>query len=130
MPMTWSREAVLPRLRDEAVAFIEQSAEKPEPFLLYVPLTSPHTPLAVNEPGQGKSGLENACADLIMETDAAELQLYDLATDLGETTNLAATQPELLQAMLTAYQKIVAAGRSTPGPQQQNDVPVRPYPKP
>ena len=24
MPMTWSREAVLPRLRDEAVAFIEE----------------------------------------------------------------------------------------------------------
>jgi len=66
----WSLEAVLPRLRDEAVAFIEQSAKAPEPFLLYLPLTSPHTPLAVNEPWRGKSGLENACADLIMETDA------------------------------------------------------------
>ena len=284
----WSLEAVLPRLRDEAVAFIEQSADRPEPFLLYLPLTSPHTPLAVNEPWQGKSGLENACADLIMETDsivgdvlaaidragvtdetlvvftsdngfapyvgvkelearghfpsgplrgyksdawegghrvafivrypgvvapasrsdqlvhqadllatfaeilaadlpadagedsvsllpllrgddqpvrrqavscgmrglpafrdgqwklvlgagsggwskggdAAELQLYDLAADLGETTNLAAAQPDRVQAMLAAYQKMVAAGRSTPGPQQQNDVPVRPYPKP
>ena len=66
----WSLEAVLPRLRDEAVAFIEQSSKQPEPFLLYLPLTSPHTPLAVNEPWRGKSGLENACADLIMETDA------------------------------------------------------------
>ena len=66
----WSLEAVLPRLRDEAVAFIEQSAKQPEPFLLYLPLTSPHTPLAVNEPWRGASGLENACADLIMETDA------------------------------------------------------------
>lgn len=66
----WSLEAVLPRLRDEAVAFIEQSAKQPDPFLLYLPLTSPHTPLAVNELWRGKSGLENACADLIMETDA------------------------------------------------------------
>ncbi len=66
----WSLEAVLPRLRDEAVAFIEQSAQQPEPFLLYLPLTSPHTPLAVNEPWRGASGLDNACADLIMETDA------------------------------------------------------------
>ena len=66
----WSLEAVLPALRDRAVGFIEDSAARPEPFLLYLPLTSPHTPLAVNEPWQGKSGLDNACADLIMETDA------------------------------------------------------------
>jgi len=36
----------------------------------YTLLTSPHTPVAVNEPWRGKSGLGNACADLIMETDA------------------------------------------------------------
>jgi arylsulfatase A len=66
----WSLEAVLPRLRDEAVRFISESSKAPEPFLLYLPLTSPHTPLAVNEPWQRKSGLDNACADLIMETDA------------------------------------------------------------
>ena len=66
----WRLEAVLPALRDRAVAFIEAAAQGPAPFLLYMPLTSPHTPLAVNEPWRGKSGLDNACADLIMETDA------------------------------------------------------------
>lgn len=66
----WRLEAVLPALRDRAVGFIEESAARPEPFLLYLPLTSPHTPLAVNEPWRGRSGLDNACADLIMETDA------------------------------------------------------------
>ena len=84
----WSLEAVLPRLRDEAVAFIEQSSKQPEPFLLYLPLTSPHTPLAVNEPWRGKSGLENACADLIMETDAVVgdvLAAIDRAGITGET---------------------------------------------
>jgi arylsulfatase A-like enzyme len=39
--------------------------------LLYLPLTSPHTPLAVNAEWKNKSGLDNAAADLIMETDAA-----------------------------------------------------------
>ena len=34
-----------------------------------MPLTSPHTPLSVNEAWRGKSGL-NAYADLVMETDA------------------------------------------------------------
>jgi len=62
--------------------------------------------------------------------DATKLQLYDLAADLGETTNLAAAQPDRVEAMLAAYQKIVAGGRSSPGPQQQNDVKVRPYPQP
>ena len=66
----WRLEAVLPALRDRAVAFIEETGKEPAPFLLYLPLTSPHTPLAVNEPWRGKSGLDNACADLVMETDA------------------------------------------------------------
>jgi arylsulfatase A len=66
----WSLEAVLPALRDRATAFIRDAARRPEPFLLYLPLTSPHTPLAVNEAWKGKSGLGNAYADLVMETDA------------------------------------------------------------
>lgn len=66
----WELERVLPTLRDRAVALIEQSSSDKTPFLLYLPLTSPHTPLAVNERWRGASGLDNACADLIMETDA------------------------------------------------------------
>jgi arylsulfatase A len=65
----WRLESVLPALRDRAVSFIEEVADG-GPFLLYMPLTSPHTPLAVNEPWRGASGLDNACADLVMETDA------------------------------------------------------------
>jgi arylsulfatase A len=37
--------------------------------LLYLPLTSPHTPLAVNAEWKGKSGLNSDYADLVMETD-------------------------------------------------------------
>jgi arylsulfatase A-like enzyme len=66
----WKLEAVLPTLRDRAVSFIEKVAADKEPFLLYLPLTSPHTPLAVNQPWRGASGLESAYADLVMETDA------------------------------------------------------------
>jgi arylsulfatase A-like enzyme len=66
----WRLEAVLPALRDRAVTFIADAAQERAAFLLYLPLTSPHTPLAVNEPWRGKSGLDNACADLVMETDA------------------------------------------------------------
>ena len=67
----WKLERILPALTARACTFIDEAARKPEPFLLYLPLTTPHTPLAVNEAWKGKSGLNNAAADLIMETDAA-----------------------------------------------------------
>ncbi len=65
----WQFEPTLPALGDGAAAFIAEAARASSPFLLYMPLTSPHTPLAVNEAWRGKSGL-NAYADLVMETDA------------------------------------------------------------
>ena len=65
----WTLEPILPALGDRAVTFITDSAKKPEPWMLYLPLTSPHTPLSVNEEWKGKSGL-NLYADFVMETDA------------------------------------------------------------
>lgn len=65
----WSLEEILPALRDRACRFLREAAARDEPFLLYLPLTSPHTPLAVNPEYRGKSGL-NAYADLVMETDS------------------------------------------------------------
>jgi arylsulfatase A-like enzyme len=65
----WKFEPVLPKLADRACDFITRQAKARTPFLLYLPLTTPHTPLAVNEAWRGKSGLDNAAADLIMETD-------------------------------------------------------------
>ncbi len=66
----WTLEPILPTLGDRACAFIAEAAKLPEPFLLYLPLTAPHTPLAVTEEGRGKSGLDSPVADFIMETDA------------------------------------------------------------
>ena len=67
----WKLEQILPALTGRACRFITESSARKEPFLLYLPLTTPHTPLAVNAEWKGKSGLNNAAADLIMETDAA-----------------------------------------------------------
>ncbi len=66
----WELKPVLPTLAARACKHIKQMSQQAEPFFLYMPLTSPHTPLAVNERWQGKSGL-NTYADLVMETDAA-----------------------------------------------------------
>lgn len=65
----WSLDAILPVLGEHACQFIEHSAKRAAPFFLYLPLTSPHTPLAVAAAWKGRSGL-NAYADFVMETDA------------------------------------------------------------
>ncbi len=65
----WKLEGILPALAKRAEEYIGRRSKSGKPFFLYLPLTSPHTPLAVNEPWQGKSGLGLPVADLIMETD-------------------------------------------------------------
>ncbi|NNC89095.1 MAG: sulfatase-like hydrolase/transferase, partial [Akkermansiaceae bacterium] len=52
------------------------------PFLVYMPLTSPHTPLSVNEEWKGKSGI-SLYADFVMETDAVVGRVLDALDDCG-----------------------------------------------
>ena len=66
----WRLEPILPTLVERACGYIEQQAVTKTPFLLYLPLTSPHTPLSVNKQWIGRSKL-NLYADFVMETDAA-----------------------------------------------------------
>jgi arylsulfatase A-like enzyme len=82
----WTLEPILPALGDRAVKFIADSAPKEEPFLLYLPFTSPHTPLSVNEEWKGKSGL-NLFADFVMETDAVVGRVLDALEKSGEAEN-------------------------------------------
>lgn len=64
----WSLEKILPTLGDHACEYVAAHLKQKEPFFLYLPLTSPHTPLAVNAEWKGKSQL-NPYADFVMETD-------------------------------------------------------------
>jgi len=65
----WRFEDLLPTWATKADAYIKERAESDEPFFLYLPMTSPHTPLSVNEEFIGASGLDNPYADLVIETD-------------------------------------------------------------
>lgn len=82
----WRLEPILPELGKRAVNFIHRSAKSPEPFLLYVPFTSPHTPLSVNQPWIGKSQL-NLYADFVMETDAVVGSILQALKDSGQADN-------------------------------------------
>ena len=52
----------------ESRTYIASRAESKKPFFLYVPLTSPHTPIVPSKKWQGKSGL-GTYGDFLMETD-------------------------------------------------------------
>ena len=82
----WKLEAILPALTDRACEVVRSGAAAAEPYFLYMPLTSPHTPLAVNEPWKGKSGMI-PYSDLVMETDAAVGRVLDAVEKSGEADN-------------------------------------------
>ena len=82
----WKLDVILPTLGDRAGEFIASAAKQPQPFFLYLPLTAPHTPLAVNEEWKGKSGL-SAYADFVMETDAVVGRVLNALEKSGAVTN-------------------------------------------
>lgn len=59
---------MLPRLTEKSVEYLDSRAGKKEPFFLYVPLGSPHTPIVPSPEWQGRSGL-GAYGDFVMQTD-------------------------------------------------------------
>ncbi len=68
--------SVLPDLTRKAVEYIGKRASSGKPFFLYLPLASPHTPIAPSPLWQGKSGL-NPYADFVMQTDDCVGQVLD-----------------------------------------------------
>lgn len=79
---------MLPRLTRKAVEYIDERAKEAEeqPFFLYVPYGSPHTPIVPTKDWQGKSGL-GAYADFVMETDAGFGAILDALDRNGLTEN-------------------------------------------
>jgi arylsulfatase A-like enzyme len=83
----WKLLNVLPALTERACEYIARRAKTGEPFFLYLPLTTPHTPLAVNAQWRGKSGLNSRVADLVLETDAAVGRVLAALEESGVAEN-------------------------------------------
>ena len=82
----WSLEPILPALGDRVEEFIRRESKTEKPFLIYMPLTAPHTPLSVNKQWTGTSKL-NLYADFVMETDSIVGQVLDSLSDSGVADN-------------------------------------------
>jgi len=77
---------MLPRLTEQSVAYIESRAGKPNPFFLYLPLGSPHSPIVPTQEWEGKSGL-GKYADFVMQTDHAVGEVMAALEEHGMSEN-------------------------------------------
>ena len=82
----WDLEAVLPTITARSVEYIKQHAAKKNPFFLYFPMTSPHSPIAPSKTFQGKSGISRY-ADFLMETDWCVGQIMKALQDNDAADN-------------------------------------------
>lgn len=113
----WSMEPILPSLIEQAQRFITDAATAKQPFLLYLPLTTPHTPLAVNAAWRGRSGLDSPVADLVMETDDAIGRVLATLSTLGlERNTLVVLTSDNGMASYTGAAELEAKGHFPSGP--------------
>ena len=77
---------VLPTLTRKATDYVREQARTPEPFFLYIPLNSPHTPISPSKQWQGKSGL-GPYFDFVMETDWSIGQVARAVDESGIAEN-------------------------------------------
>jgi arylsulfatase A len=76
----------LPLITKSACDLIGERAKKPEPFFLYLALTSPHVPIVPNGDWKGKSGIGDY-GDFVMETDWAVGQVLAALDKSGLAEN-------------------------------------------
>ncbi len=77
---------MLPKLTKQAVRYIESRQGKTQPFFLYIPWNSPHSPVVPTDEWQGQSGL-NEHADFVMQTDDSFGQVFQALKDNGFANN-------------------------------------------
>lgn len=79
-------EKVLDDLTARAVRYVQERARGGEPFFLYLPLTSPHTPVLPTSTFAGRTGL-GPYADFVVETDAAIGEVLKALDETGAARN-------------------------------------------
>ncbi|MEP4078403.1 sulfatase family protein [Haloferula sp.] len=77
---------VLPAFTRKAVEFIAEQSKTENPFFLYMPLASPHTPIVPSKSWQGKSKI-GKYGDFVMETDGAIGEVLDALEKGGVSGN-------------------------------------------
>ena len=82
----WKLVDILPELTRHAVSWVESTAKSGQPFLLYLPLTSPHYPVVPAPEFRGKSGA-GEYGDFVAQTDWTVGQVLDALKRSGVAEN-------------------------------------------
>ena len=82
----WKAQDLLESLTVRAIAELRKCREDARPLFLYIPLPSPHTPIAPSEKWKGRSGI-NAYADFVMETDNSIGRILMALRETGRSEN-------------------------------------------
>jgi arylsulfatase A len=77
---------MLPRLTEKSAEYIHSRAGTKQPFFLYVPLGSPHTPIVPSREWEGKSGL-GKYGDFVMQTDNVVGAISKALEEIGAADN-------------------------------------------
>lgn len=80
--------------------------------------TEPLREAIVHQPIRSQLAIRQGQWKLIFSAKDAGHELYDLQADLGETNNLAADHPEVVEKLTALMKRYIAEGRSTPGANQ------------
>ena len=80
----WDFRAVLREYGIRCSKYIRERAEEEQPFFLYFPMPSPHTPIAPHADFQGKTGISEY-ADFLVQTDAVVGQLLTALDETDQT---------------------------------------------
>lgn len=83
----------------------------------------PARPPMIHHSARGGFAVRHGNWKLIMEGKGQRRELYDLASDPGETEDLLGTNPEIEKKLEGEITRIVLSGRTSEGPPQPNDVP-------
>ncbi len=78
----WQLENILPDLTKKAITYIQDKSKDKQPFFLYMPLTSPHSPIAPTDKfkGTSKAGLYG---DFVQQTDFTVGQIVKAVEEAG-----------------------------------------------
>ena len=77
---------ILQDLTDKAITYIDDKANKEEPFFLYFPLPAPHTPILPTTEFLGKSNT-NMYGDFVMQVDDVVRQIRETLKAKGISNN-------------------------------------------
>jgi arylsulfatase A-like enzyme len=115
MAPDWKFDQILPDITQRAVDYIHDQATQEEPFFLYFPVTSPHTPIVPTTRFKGKSGI-SLVADFVMETDWSAGQVIQALEDAGIAEDTLVIFTSDNGHLPTEWNELVDAGHFPSGP--------------